>query len=237
MSTLRLFENEVLYCEGLYKPTFRGKIHLASLIAFPYALFYLYKGTNGLTYPFFIALISLITNFVCFATSALYHIFDWSLETEIILQKMDHCFISLWCVGMMFPIAFLLFPLNTGIIFICISSLTCAVNFYNIYNSAPSIIVSSIVPCIVLLFTDLCYKYMTDLEWRYMWYVFAFQIAGTIVFKAELFLANEIFGFHELFHLLSLFAAYYVYMLNYSIAIRYDEQRQDTQTQDTKGQE
>lgn len=223
----RLFENEILYCEGLTKPLFRGKIHLASLIVFPFALFKLYQGVNALSYPFFIALINLVTNFICFGISALYHTFDWSLETEIILQKLDHSFISLWCVGMMFPTAFLLFPLNIGVIFISISVLTFIVNVYNIYNSSPSIIFSSIVPGVILFFTNFCYKYMTDLEWKYMWYVFAFQITGTIVFKYKLFFDNEVFGFHELFHLLSLFAAFYVYQLNYSIAIRYQGLNQD----------
>ena len=37
----RLFINETLYCEGLVKPEFRGKIHFLSLLAFPIYRFYI----------------------------------------------------------------------------------------------------------------------------------------------------------------------------------------------------
>jgi hypothetical protein len=65
---------------------------------------------------------------------------------------------------------------------------------------------------------------MNTLEWISMWCVFAFQIAGTIVFSLKIdpfFMKPEIFGYHELFHFLSLFAAFFVYQLNYSIVSRY----------------
>ena len=70
----RLFTSEILYCEGLFKPEYRGKIHFFSLFAFPYALYKLYYAGNGFTYPFFIGLVSLLTNFCCFGTSAIYHV-------------------------------------------------------------------------------------------------------------------------------------------------------------------
>ena len=225
----RLFTGETLYCEGLFKPEYRGKIHFFSLFAFPYALYKLYYAGNGFTYPFFIGLVSLLTNFCCFGMSSIYHICDWSLDTEITLQKLDHCTITLWCLGMMFPIAFLLFPKIDGNFFIGLTFATALVNWYCICNSTPSIIVASIVPSIILLFVDVCYSHMNTLEWISMWCVFAFQIAGTIVFSLKIdpfFMKPEIFGYHELFHFLSLFAAFFVYQLNYSIVSRYNTEIQ-----------
>ena len=92
----RLFSDETLYCEGLFKPKLRGKIHLLSLILFPFACWHLYQGAGGFTYPFYISAINLIGNFCCFTISGLYHVFDWSLENEIKMQKLDHFSISLW---------------------------------------------------------------------------------------------------------------------------------------------
>ena len=220
----RLYTYETLYCEGLFKPEYRGKIHLLSLFVFPYALYKLYCAGNGFTYPFFIGSVSLLTNFCCFGTSSLYHIYNWPLETEILLQKLDHFMISLWCFGMMFPIAFLLFPKIHGRFMIGLTFIAFLVNSYYIYISEPSIILSSIVPSIILLFVDVCYNYMNTWEWVSMWCVFAFQGLGTLIFSLKInpmFFNPEIFGYHELFHLLSLFAAFFVYQVNYSIVSRY----------------
>ena len=52
---------------------------------------------------------------------------------------------------------------------------------------------------------------MNSWEWISMWCVFAFQGAGTMIFTLKInpvFLNPEIFGYHELFHFLSLFAAF-----------------------------
>ena len=223
----RLFTGETLYCEGSFKPEYRGKIHLFSLFVFPYALYKLYYIANGFTYPFFIGSVSLLTNFCCFGTSAIYHVYEWSLDTEIILQKLDHCMITLWCLGMMFPIAFLLFPKINGIFLIGLTFGTAMINWYCISNSTPSIILTSTVPSIILLFVVVCYNHMNTIEWISMWCVFMFQIAGTLVFtlKYELFFIRpEIFGYHELFHLLSLFVAFFVYQVNYSIVSRYKKE-------------
>jgi len=57
-----------------------------------------------------------------------------------------------------------------------------------------------------------------------MWCVFAFQIAGTIIFSMKIdigIISSELFGYHELFHSLSLFVAVFLYTLNYSIAVRH----------------
>lgn len=221
----RLFIDETLYCEGLVKPKFRGKIHLLSLLVFPYAFYKLYCIANGFTYAFFIGSISLLTNLLCFAISALYHVCNWSLENEIILQKMDHFMISLWCFGMMFPIGFLLFPETEGLYFIGMTFLAFVANGYCIYNSRPSIIAASIVPSVILLYVFTCYKHMNNWEWISMWSVFAFQIAGTIIFSLKIdigLISSEIFGYHEFFHFLSLFAAFFVYQVNYSIVSRYN---------------
>ena len=97
----RLFVNAQLYCEGKSKPWFRGKIHLLSLVFIAPAIYF---SKNNIW-----SHINIITNFCCFGVSGIYHTFDWSPHTEIMLQKLDHQMISVWCVGMMMPIAFNMF--------------------------------------------------------------------------------------------------------------------------------
>ena len=128
---------------------------------------------NGIasSYPFFIASISLFTNFLCFGISAIYHVFDWPSDIEIILQKLDHASISFWCFGMMFPTAFLLLPQPHGIQLICLCAAACTCNLYSIYISKPMIILSAAVPAVLLFYCDTCFIYMTSEEWIYMWCV------------------------------------------------------------------
>jgi hemolysin III len=217
----KLFPNEPLYCEGKRRPFFRGKFHLSSLLFFPIALYLLYRDVTN-PQLFWLGAISLSTNVACFTISGLYHVFDWSPTTELFLQKMDHTLISLWCAGMMLPIAFVLLPTNIGVLFFSIITIAFLFNMDSIWNHCcPSIVKSSAIPASLLLFVPQCYIYMNSTEWVSMWMVYLFQIAGTIAYKAEQYSeSNDLFGYHELFHLLSLFAAFFVFVVNYSIVSR-----------------
>uniref|UniRef100_A0A6C0B708 Hemolysin III family channel protein n=1 Tax=viral metagenome TaxID=1070528 RepID=A0A6C0B708_9ZZZZ len=217
---MRLFKGESLYCEGKHKPFFRGKFHLFSLIFFPPAYYLLYQHATS-TRAFWIGIISLTTNLICFTVSGLYHVFEWSEPSEIFLQKLDHSAISLWCVGMMLPIAFLLFPPYTGLAFFIILSSTFLYNMDALWNQCcPSIIKSSAIPLTLLLFIHASYLYMNSIEWISMWLVYAFQAAGSISYSVVPTTPCDIFGYHELFHVFSLFAAFFVYVINYSIVSR-----------------
>ena len=232
----RLFTYEKLYCEGSFKPEYRGKIHLWSLLALPYAVWHLYQGTGGFTYPFFIGAINLLGNLCCFGVSGFYHVFDWTLETEIILQKLDHSIISLWCAIMMFPVAILLFPTKKCILYISISIISCIINWVCIYNSKPSILVAAVTPTIIIFFIDLCYKNMTSWEFISILSVFFFQGLGTFVFSTKFeisIMKSDIFGYHELFHVVSLFGAFFLYQLSYSIAVRHNEIKEPVEVIET----
>jgi hemolysin III len=232
----RLFSDETLYCEGLFKPKLRGKIHLLTLIIFPFACWHLYQGAGGLTYAFFISAVNLLGNLFCFTTSALYHVFDWPLEKEIKMQKWDHYSISLWSIGMMFPVAFLLFPRKNGKIFITVTIIACIINCICIYMSKPSLFFSCLVPSSILLFVNLCYKYMTTKEFLLMVGVFISQGLGVYILTSKIdfkFFNSAIFGYHEFFHVMTLIAAFFIYQISYSAASRYKEIKHNEDEEDT----
>ena len=212
----RLFVDEKLYCEGRPKPWFRGKIHLASLVFIAPAIYF---SQNNIW-----SHINILTNFCCFGVSGIYHTFTWSPRTEIVLQKLDHQMISAWCVGMMMPIAFNMFEPGVRAKFLTALLATFLANSYAIWSCKPSTIIASSIPATLLLFLDECWKHMNSVEWISMLLVFGFQIAGTIAYTMSnkgytIFGNDEIYGYHELFHTLSLFAAFFVYMANYHITL------------------
>ena len=216
----RLFKNELLYCEGKYKPFFRGKIHLASLVFFPVGFYFVYYSNHPIP-----GSINLMTNMFCYAASGIYHTFSWSPSTEIIMQNLDHFGISLWSMGMMMPIAFVLFPIKIRVAFLTILLSSFFANSHAIWYSQPSVIKSSAITGSLLLFLPVCYQHMNDFEWKYMWLSYGFQAAGMMAYLKNQNLqtdlikkkVNHAFGYHELFHTLSLFTAFCVYTLNYSI--------------------
>ena len=213
----RLFKDELLYCEGKHKPWFRGKIHLASLAFAPAAVYYVRFSNSPWIY------FNLVGNILCFGASGIYHTFDWSPSTEVILQKLDHQAISLWTVAMMTPIAFHLFPTEVRVKFMTVSIATFLANSYATWTSKPSTILASLIPGSMLFFLGDCWKYMSSQELTFMYLGFTFQSVGTVMYTLSnkgyrLFRKDKIYGYHELFHTFTVGAAYFVYMVNYHIA-------------------
>jgi hypothetical protein len=226
----RLFWDEILYCEGLHKPYFRGKIHMTSLLVFPFAFLHLYNFTWSNSMATFAGFANLIANFICFATSAMYHGVSWPVKYEIFFQKLDHMAISIWCHCMMYPLVFLLFPLKFGIPFFVINTTACVLNCHNIYHSRPSIIIHSLVPGILAPFLPVCWYYFSVNAWRYCIGVIFFQLCGTIVFsmkKTPDFFNINFVSFHEIFHFFSLGSALFVYLTNLEIISYYLESCQN----------
>lgn len=214
----RLFADELLYCEGKHKPWFRGKIHLASLVLAPAALHHITSVSPWIY-------MNLFGNILCFAMSGIYHTFKWSPRTEIILQKLDHQAISLWTVTMMTPIAFHIFPTEIRVKFMTILFATFIANSCATWSSRPSTMLASSIPLSLLLFIDECLKYMSSTELTFMMFGFAFQSVGTVMYTLSnkgyrLCGKDKIFGYHELFHIMTVGAAYYIYMLNHTIGER-----------------
>lgn len=110
----RLFPEYKLYCEGMNKPKGRGKIHLAASLLLPLGLVHLFLEANGSFYGIISSTFYIFTNIWCYGVSGIYHVFQWSARTEIILQKLDHCGIALLSCGTMMPVIFLLAPWPYG---------------------------------------------------------------------------------------------------------------------------
>ncbi|MGO4300701.1 PAQR family membrane homeostasis protein TrhA [Leifsonia sp. RAF41] len=104
---------------GEVKPTWRGWIH---------------AGTFPVTVVSGIALISLahgapakwasavfmVTSMLLFGNSALYHRFDWRPRMKVLLKRIDHANIFLLIAGTYTPLAVLALPPSKGILLLCL---------------------------------------------------------------------------------------------------------------------
>lgn len=222
----RLFYDEVLYCEGGHKPWLRGKLHMVWCLIAPYAAWRLYIECRGNLYKFGIGLVSLVANLWCFAWSATFHVGSWSKPVEIVLQKLDHCWISVWCVAMLFPTGLLILPRSAeyngytlGYALIGTASGFCCLNCWYVLRSEPSVWLHTLVPGSIVPFLPFMYWTMNQREWLYCWGVIVSMCCGTAFYAIKWdpsWLPLDIAGHHELLHLFSLIASTFVYLLSVS---------------------
>lgn len=217
----RLFPDYLLYCEGLSRPVLRGVLHLVLSIILPFGLVHLYHEANGNIKGQIAATLYIVTNIFCYGCSGLYHVGRWSVQTEILLHKLDHCGIAILSTGTMVPLCVLLLPYNVGALFLTISLSLSLWTCYNIFQLRPSVLRQILVPAAILPFLPYCYFYMNYIEWRCTLGCMFFQVCGVIVFTNQLCdISPKIFGYHEVFHLLVVCAGVCVYLANFSIIRR-----------------
>jgi hemolysin III len=245
----RLFLEYPLYCEGQPKPICRGVLHLVCAILLPTVLLFFLRECHGSPLAIFISVCYITSNIICYGASGLplppsspcldpvalltglYHIFDWSHQPEIFLQKVDHCGIAILSVGTILPDAILLFgsnlspgfPDSLGYAMASISILLCSYTCHQIMKQKPSIPLQGLVAAWwVIPFLIPNYYYMTTIEFCAMLCCCVLQGCGVYVFTHQSpDLLPSYFGYHEIFHVLITGAGLCVLICNYSIVRRY----------------
>ena len=217
----RLFPGLLLYCEGHEKPKLRGVSHLICTFFLFYCLYDLYTEANNNLIGQISAVLYVSSNIYCYGISAIYHIGKWSIKTEILLQKLDHCGIAILGCGTMLPVSFLLLPLSQGLLLSISAISICIYTCYHIFNCRPSVLRLALNGCTLIPFLPQLYYCMNDIEYTCTILVFAFQITGLAVFIVQKpKLCPKIFGYHELFHIFVICAGGCVYICNWSVIRR-----------------
>lgn len=88
-----------MYCEGRDKPYFRGVFHAIGVVfLIPYFISSILSSIDD-KYEILSFLLFIIGNGFCWILSSLFHCMNWSLNTEIIMQRLDHSaiFINVAC--------------------------------------------------------------------------------------------------------------------------------------------
>jgi len=218
----RLFPDLPLYCEGDPKPLCRGVVHLLLSLLIPLGMWHLYGEAKDSIEGKIAGMVYLSCNLICYGSSALYHIGRWSVHTEILLQKLDHCGIALLSVGTMVPVCVLLLPFPVGFAFLLLSMSMCAVTcYFLLVLRKPSALRQVLVAACVIPFIPFLYDVMTPIEWACMWLCMASQFCGLLVYLYKCpDPAPFVFGSHEIFHIFVSIAGVCVYICNWSVIRR-----------------
>lgn len=192
------------------KPTWRGWIHAGT---FPFTivagivLICLAQGAPAK----WASAVFVLTSMLLFGNSALYHRFNWKPRTKVVLKRIDHANIFLLIAGTYTPLAVLALPPSKGVLLLCIvwGGALLGIGFRVFWISAPRWLY---VP-IYLLLGWAAMMYIVDLlnaNVAMMVLVLVggvFYTVGAVIYGIKR--PNPFpgrFGFHEIFHTLTVLA-------------------------------
>lgn len=210
LPNIPLLEDSIEYEALDVKPTWRGWIHAAT---FPLAavlgtvLIVLADGTAAkISSSIFVA-----SSLLLFGISALYHRFTWSERARVLLKRFDHSNIFLLIAGSYTPITVLCLPTDKAIILLSLvwGGALLGIGFRVFWVGAPRWLYT---PIYVLLGWA-AMMFVVDFfqaNWIMMTLIFAGGLcytAGAVIYGLKR--PNPVpgvFGFHEIFHSLTLLA-------------------------------
>ena len=205
-----LLEESLDYEKVEQKPTWRGWIHAATAPIALVAGVLLVVVADGAAAKWSSAVFAL-TSLLLFGTSAVYHRFDWSPKVRRTLKRLDHANIFLLIAGTYTPIAVLCLPMDRAVLLLSLvwSGALLGIGFRVFWISAPRWLY---VP-LYLLLGWAAVMYLADLFQANVG-TMVLVIAGGLMYTIGAIIygmkrPNPVpghFGFHEIFHTLTVLA-------------------------------
>jgi hemolysin III len=205
-----LLEESLQYEQVEQRPTWRGWIHAVTAPIALLAGIVLVLLADGAAAKWSSAVFA-GTSLLMFGTSAIYHRFDWSPRVKRTLKRLDHANIFLLIAGTYTPIAVLCLPMDRAVLLLSLvwSGALLGIGFRVFWISAPRWLY---VPLYVLLGWA-AVMYMADLFQANVWTMVLVIVGGLLYTVGAVIYGmkrpNPVpghFGFHEIFHTLTVLA-------------------------------
>ena len=210
ITNLPLLDDSLAFAAAEKKPTWRGWIHAGTFpvaIALGVVLIVLADGTAArVSSAIFVA-----SSLLLFGISALYHRLNWGLRGRAVLKRLDHANIFLLIAGSYTPITVLALPPEkaTLLLWLVWSGAALGIGFRVFWIGAPRWLY---VPLYILLGWAAC-MFIVDF-FTANWVMMTLIIIGGLCYTlGAVFYALKrpnpfpgVFGFHEIFHTLTLLA-------------------------------
>jgi hypothetical protein len=221
----RLFKHDILYSEGRLRTTYRGKFHLiANFTIFPYFIYKMYNSSIYNFFAFSVGITNILIIYTAHIISSFYHIYNFSVENEIIIQKLDYIGLTWYIGSSYYPMALLLFPKNIGILLVFCSTLIMYKNSVDIWYSKYSLYRPIFIIGLQIPFFNCIVTYLNNFELICNFTGLFTLICAAYIMIYEFcpsFCNPKIFGHFEIYHSLSIICLLTTLMMNYSIINRY----------------
>lgn len=205
-----LIEDAETYPHVEVKPTWRGWIHTGTFplaIAAGVVLIVLADGPAAK----WSSAVFMTTSLLLFGISALYHRFNWSPKTKVMLKRFDHANIFLLIAGTYTPLAVLALPPSKGVLLLVLvwSGAILGIAFRVFWVHAPR----WLYVALYILLGWAAMMYIVDLFEANI-AMMVLVVAGGLAYTAGAVIYGMkkpnpipgVFGFHEIFHTLTVVA-------------------------------
>jgi hemolysin III len=204
LPNIPLLDDSLAHPGAEAKPTWRGWIHAATFPITIIAGFVLIALAEGAPAKWASA-VFVLTSMLLFGSSALYHRFDWTPRTKVLLKRIDHANIFLLIAGTYTPLAILALPPDKGWLLLGVvwGGALVGIGFRMFWINAPR----WLYVLLYLLLGWAAVMYLGDLLAVSIW-MMALVIAGGLLYTAGAIVYAMKkpnpwpghFGFHEIFH-------------------------------------
>jgi hypothetical protein len=201
----RMFRNKIIYFEGEQKPSYRGYMHYLVLFSgiLIFGLIVLLQSAKTPTATLLAALL-MISLIVCYTISTFFHICEYDKETEIFIQKLDHTAVSFAMYFLIVSASFVLPQIYQTVLLVLITGCL-SLNLYYIYKTPANMAYQIGIMVIGILFLPIYYFYMTRFEFLCTTIISVFAAIAAYIFFYKInlpFILPEIFGYHEVAHVI-----------------------------------
>lgn len=206
------------------KPRFRGYFHqYAFFVSLGACALLIAKSNNSISFT--AAVIYSLGLLFLFGCSSVYHRFNWSPKARNLIQRFDHSAIFILIASTVTPIALLALPDEKGhsLLQVIWTSALAGTLISIFWTSVPKWVMA--VSCVAMGW--LAFPYFGELKETFTSTQLNFLIAGGIVYsvgaifyalKKPVLWPNS-FGYHELFHLCTLFGAGFHFCAIYALIV------------------
>lgn len=206
-----------------YRPTLRGVIHKIAFFSSPYFAYHILNVCQSM--KTLIATCIFMLGFVFhYGISYIFHQWNWSLQEEIFISKLDHCGIFLMIAGSYTPLGLILLS-NPNLFLFLIWTFAIIGMLSTMYPKSNRFLNVFIYLVFGFLLAprlpELFSVYTSSEKFIQIMGMF-FYISGGMVYGFRW--PNpypENYGYHEVFHTLTVLGSLCVYMNTFSIILRY----------------
>ncbi len=207
------------YAEGRHKPLLRGVLHYYGSYVIPTCSFLILHHQCNLAQEVMMLLITSLCIWSCLFTSGCYHCFKWTKMQELTLQKFDYICILFNSFGSFLPLTFYIQNGHYYFTYLSVITLLGSLWIWYDYKKVYAHIISG--ASILVLFEAVKKDISFDIA-LHSFNVVLIYLVGLIIFMTRKPdpLPN-IFGYHELFHVLTIISIIYTYYVHYQLYLIY----------------
>lgn len=197
------------HATGRWRPKWRGRIHGGATLAFIPAGAALVVSAEGAVAIVSVA-IYISSLLALLATSASYHLFTRSERTQRIMQRVDHSMVYVLIAGTYTPVCLLALPRNLGVAFLVVIWIAALIGIglkISWRGKRTSAAMYLVIGWAVVFVIPWAYSSIGIVGlFLYAAGGIVFSLGAILFYKQWPTLRPEVFGFHELWHVLTVVA-------------------------------